>query len=130
MQPSTAVYRTVDEYISTFPRKVQVVLQKLRKTITKAAPGAEERISYQIPAFVLNGMLVFFAAHRNHIGFYPTPSGIKAFEKELKGYECSKGTVQFPLDKPIPLGLIARIVKFRVKENLERGRQSTKRTKG
>jgi uncharacterized protein YdhG (YjbR/CyaY superfamily) len=125
----TSKARSIDDYISLHPKDVQVILKKVRQTIKMSAPEAEEKISYQMPAFALNGMLVFFAAHTNHIGFYPTPSGIKAFEKELKGYECSKGTIQFPLDKPIPLGLIARIVKFRVKENLERGRQSTKRTK-
>jgi uncharacterized protein YdhG (YjbR/CyaY superfamily) len=110
----------VNEYIADFPKDVQGILEKLRTTIKKAAPGAEELINYGVPAFRLNGNLVFFAAHKNHIGFYPAPSGIEAFKKELSAYEGAKGSVQFPIEKPLPLGLITKIVKFRVKENLEK----------
>jgi uncharacterized protein YdhG (YjbR/CyaY superfamily) len=109
--------RSIDDYIKTFPKDVQEKLQALRKTIKKAAPGAEETISYGIPTFDLGGHLVHFAAYKKHIGFYPTSSGIRAFKKELSLYKTSKGTVQFPVDKPLPLALIARIVKFRVAEN-------------
>jgi uncharacterized protein YdhG (YjbR/CyaY superfamily) len=111
-------FNTIDEYIDTFPKSIQDVLQELRRTIRKAAPEAEEAISYQIPTFRLSGNLVHFAAFKNHIGFFPTSSGIRAFKKELSGYELSKGTVRFPMDKPLPLSLVSRIVKFRVKENL------------
>lgn len=117
----------VNEYIASFPPKVQVLLRKLRATIRKAAPNAKEKISYQIPAFTLEGMLVFFAAHKNHIGFYPRTTGIAKFKKELSGYKSAKGSVQFPLDKPIPFGLIGRIVKFRAKENLDRAKAARKR---
>ena len=120
MKTKPAKPRTIDEYIAGFPDDIQDRLQKIRMTIRKAAPQAEEKISYQIPTFALNGNLVHFAAFKNHIGFFPTSSGIREFKKELSIYKCSKGTAQFPLDKPIPLGLISRIVKFRVKENLAR----------
>ena len=110
---------TVDEYIKKCPPEERVVLQKLRKTIKAAAPKAEEVISYQMPAYKYNGMLVYFAAWRSHIGFYPA-GAIKAFSKELSGYEVSKGTIRFPLDKPFPFGLISKIVKLRMKENEER----------
>jgi len=93
-------------------------LETIRRTIKEAAPQAQETISYQMPAFKLNGVLVYFAAHKNHLGFYPAPSGIAAFKNELSAYSPSKGAVQFPLDKPMPLDLIKRIVEFRVKENL------------
>ncbi len=109
----------IDEYIAGFPRDVQAILEKVRTTVREAAPGAEETISYGIPAFNLKGNLVFFAAFKNHIGFYPTSTGIEKFKDELSVYKGSKGTVQFPLDKPIPYGLISRIVEFRVKENLK-----------
>jgi uncharacterized protein YdhG (YjbR/CyaY superfamily) len=108
--------KTVDEYIAGFPRDVQTILKQVRATIRKAAPDAEEAIKYRVPTFVLNGNLVHFAAFKNHVGFYPTPSGIKEFKDELSPYESAKGSVQFPLDKPMPLKLIERIVKFRVKE--------------
>src|SRR5688572_19973427 len=108
----------IDEYISTFPKDVQNILEKLRQTIKKAAPEAKETINYQIPTFTLNGNLVHFAAFKNHIGFYPTPSAISAFEKELSQYEGAKGSVKFPIEKPLPLDLVSKIVKFRVKENL------------
>jgi len=117
-------FNTIDEYIGTFPKSIQEVLQELRQAVRKAAPEAEEAISYQIPTFKLNGNLVHFAAFKNHIGFFPTSSGIRAFKKELSGYELSKGTVRFPLDKPLPLSLVSRIVKFRVKENLARVKKS------
>ena len=111
---------TIDEYIAGFPREVQEILEKIRKTIRAAAPDAEETISYQMPTFTLKGNLVHFAAFKKHIGFYPTPTGIAKFKKELSVYEGAKGSVRFPLDKPIPFALISRIVKFRVKENLAR----------
>jgi uncharacterized protein YdhG (YjbR/CyaY superfamily) len=107
----------IDKYISSFPKEIQVLLEQVRTTIRQAAPEAEEAIKYAMPTFVLNGNLVHFAAFKNHIGFYPVPSGIEAFQKELSVYKQGKGSVQFPLDQPIPLELIARIVKFRVVEN-------------
>jgi uncharacterized protein YdhG (YjbR/CyaY superfamily) len=113
---------TIDEYIATFPADIQSILQKIRATICKAAPQAEETINYQMPTFKLHGNLVHFAAFKNHIGFYPVPSGIEKFKKELSAYKGAKGSVQFPLDKPIPYRLIARMVKFRVKENLEKAK--------
>jgi uncharacterized protein YdhG (YjbR/CyaY superfamily) len=114
--------KTIDEYIKSFPPDVQDILQKIRQTIRTAAPGAEETISYQIPAFKQNGVLVYFAAFKEHIGFFPTSSGINAFKKELAPYKTSKGTVQFPIEKPIPYDLVKKIVMFRVKENLEKKR--------
>ena len=111
-------FETIDEYITIFPKNVQDILEKLRKVIRKSAPEAEETISYGMPTFKLNGNLVHFAAYKNHIGFYPTPSGIEAFKKELSQYKSAKGSVQFPIDKPIPLDLVEKIVIFRVKENL------------
>jgi uncharacterized protein YdhG (YjbR/CyaY superfamily) len=119
-------YTTMDEYIATFPADVQAILRKVRETIRKAAPQAEEAISYQMPTFKLNGNLVHFAAFKSHIGFYPVPSGIEKFKKELSAYKGAKGSVQFPLDKPIPYGLIGRITKFRVKENLEKAKAKRK----
>ena len=105
------------EYISTFPKDVQQVLNQLRETIMKAAPEAEEAFSYQIPTFKIRGKnLVHFAGHNKHIGFYPTPSGIEAFKKELSKYKGAKGSVQFPLDESIPYALVSSIVKFRVEE--------------
>ena len=120
MNPKHTAPKNIDEYIAGFPNNVQEILEKIRMTIRTAAPDAEERISYQIPTFTLKGNLVHFAAFKNHIGFYPTSSGIEKFKNELSGYEGAKGTVRFPLDKPIPFDLIGKIVKFRVKENLER----------
>jgi uncharacterized protein YdhG (YjbR/CyaY superfamily) len=110
-------YKNIDEYIATFPEEVQTVLQKLRQAIRDSAPEAKEAISYQMPAFKLNGTLVWFAAFKNHIGFYPTSSAIKAFKEKLSSYEVSKGTIRFPIDKPIPFELVKEIVKFRVKQN-------------
>ena len=118
--------QTINEYIAGFPKQVQEILEKLRATIGKAAPGAEETINYGIPTFTLQGNLVHFAAFKNHIGFYPTPSGIEAFKKELSVYDGAKGSVQFPIDKPLPLGLVTKIVKFRVKENLEKAKSKKK----
>ncbi len=112
--------KTIDEYISLFPDNVQNILEKLRLTIKESAPTAEEVISYGIPTFKLNGNLVHFAAFKNHIGFYPTPSGIETFKKELSQYKNAKGSVQFPIAKPIPFDLVRKIVKFRVKENLDK----------
>lgn len=110
-------YKNIDEYISTFPADVQEILQKIRQTVHEAEPKAAETISYQMPTFNLSGKyLVYFGAWKNHIGFYPTPSGAKAFEKELKPYETSKGTAKFPLNKPIPYNIITAIVKFRAVE--------------
>jgi uncharacterized protein YdhG (YjbR/CyaY superfamily) len=116
-------FKTIDEYIKSYPENIRIILEKLRQTIHEAAPGAEEVISYRIPAFKLNGILVYFAAYKDHIGFYPTSSGINAFKSEITQYPVSKGTVQFPLDKPIPYGLVKKIVAYRVKENL--GKQKT-----
>ena len=109
---------TIDEYISGFPSDVQVVLQTLRQTIHQAAPDAVEKISYGMPTFTLKGNLVHFGAFKTHIGFYPTPSGIENFKDELAVYKGAKGSVQFPLDEPLPLDLVRRIVEFRVEENL------------
>jgi uncharacterized protein YdhG (YjbR/CyaY superfamily) len=120
-------YTTIDEYIATFPADVQAVLQKVRETIHKSAPEATEAISYQMPTFKLNGNLVHFAAFKSHIGFYPVPSGIEKFKKELSVYPQGKGSVQFPLDKPIPYALIAKIVKFRVQENLAKAKTKGER---
>ena len=110
-------FQSIDEYISTFPKSGQDVLQKVRSTIKKAAPEAKEKISYQIPTFTFHGNLVHFAAFKNHIGFYPTPSAILAFKKDLAKFKQAKGSVRFPIDKPMPLPLISKIVRFRVKEN-------------
>jgi len=116
MQGGSAAPRTTDEYIAAFPPDVQKILSEVRATIRNAAPDADEAIKYGIPTFVRGGNLVHFAAFKAHLGFYPTPSGIAAFKKELSAYTGAKGSVQFPLDKPMPLKLIARIVKFRVQE--------------
>lgn len=124
MKSEKSEFKNIDEYISTFPEEVQEILTELRKTILKAAPEAFEKISYQMPTFFLNGNLVHFAGYKNHIGFYPTPSGISAFEKELSIYKTSKGAVQFPINEKLPLKLISNIVKFRVEENLRKVNQS------
>ena len=127
MKPDQAVPKTIDEYIAGFPNDVQDVLQKIRMTIRRAAPESEETISYKMPAFTLNGNLVYFAGFEKHIGFYPIPTGIDKFKKELSVYKQGKGSVQFPLDKPIPYNLISKIVKFRVKENLDRVKSKQKK---
>jgi uncharacterized protein YdhG (YjbR/CyaY superfamily) len=113
-------YKNIDDYISKQDSNVQPVLEKLRSSIKEIVPDAEEAISYNMPAFRFHGMLVYFAAYKNHIGFYSLPSGHHAFAKELSGYKQGKGSVQFPLDKPLPLALIKKMVKFRAKENLEK----------
>ncbi|MDX2044909.1 MAG: DUF1801 domain-containing protein [Acidobacteriota bacterium] len=119
MKPNQAAPKNIDEYIAGFPSEIQEKLETIRATIRKAAPKAEEAISYMIPTLKLHGNLVHFAAYKNHIGFYPGAGGIAAFQEELAGYETSKGTVQFPLDKRLPLPLITKIVKFRVQQNLD-----------
>lgn len=124
---STTQIDSVDEYIGNHPKNVQTMLQQLRQTIQKAAPKAEEIISYQMPAYKQEGMVVYFAGHKDHIGFYPTPSGIEAFKKELSMYKSAKGSVQFPLDQALPLALIAKMVKFKVRENLEKSVLKKKR---
>ena len=127
MKASETAPQNIDEYIAGFPKDVQALLKKIRATIRKAAPDAEEAIKYGIPTFTLNGNLVHFGAYKNHIGFYPTAKGIEAFKEELSVYEGAKGSVQFPLDKPIPFDLISRIVKFRVKETLESAKAKGKK---
>lgn len=116
MNESKQSFTTIDEYISTFPAGLQEILQELRRTIHDAAPEATEAISYQMPTFKLNGNLVHFAGYKNHIGLYPSPSGITAFEDELAPYRHAKGSVRFPLDQPIPYDLVRRIVEYRVAE--------------
>ena len=120
MKRGMAPAKTVDDYLKPFPPAVRNTLQKLRQKIKTAAPEAEEVISYMMPAYKQHGALVYFGGYKTHIGFYPTGRGIEAFKKELSAYEGSKGTVRFPIDKPLPFGLISRIVKFRVKENKEK----------
>jgi uncharacterized protein YdhG (YjbR/CyaY superfamily) len=126
MNKSRKHFETIDEYIAMFPRDVQAILEELRQTIRDSAPDAEEVISYQMPAFRLNGILVFFAAFKSHIGFYPTSSGVSAFRKELYSYEVSKGTIRFPIDEPLPFDLIKKIVRDRVKENLGKMKKETR----
>lgn len=118
-------FKNIDQYIGTFPPNVQGILGQLKKTIQEAAPEAIETISYGIPTFRLNGNLVHFAAYKNHIGFYPTPSAIVAFKKELSPYKQAKGSVRFPIDQPIPFSLAREIVEYRVKQNLESGKKKT-----
>lgn len=128
MEGSKATFQTIDEYIATFPEDIQRILQELRATIRAAAPEATERISYQMPTFYWLGNLVHFAAFKNHIGFYPVPSGIEAFAQELAVYKQGKGSVQFPIDQPLPLDLITRIVKFRLAENQQKARQKSRKS--
>jgi uncharacterized protein YdhG (YjbR/CyaY superfamily) len=127
MKTDKTTAKTIDEFIANSPKEVQAILKKIRTTIKRAAPDAEETINYGIPTFTLKGNLVHFAGFKSHIGFYPTPSGIEKFKKELSVYEGAKGSVKFPLDKPIPYGLIEKIVKFRVKENLEKAEMRKKK---
>jgi uncharacterized protein YdhG (YjbR/CyaY superfamily) len=122
-------FLSIDEYIAAAPEEIQKILQELRETIKANAPQAEEKISYQMPTFALKGNLVHFAAFKTHIGFYPTPSGIEAFKQELAGYESAKGSVQFPIDEPLPLELIGRIVRFRVAENLRNAELKSRKSK-
>mgnify|MGYP001028560161 FL=1 len=129
MKPGKSAPAGVDAYIAGFPPEVRAVLRKMRATIRQAAPDAEERISWGMPAYVQDGMLVFFAAFEKHVSFFPGPEGIERFEKELASYGQSKGTVRFPLGTPVPYGLIARIVKFRVKQNKARAAAKRKKNK-
>jgi uncharacterized protein YdhG (YjbR/CyaY superfamily) len=122
-------FNSIDEYIATFPAETQLILNELRATIRAAAPDATERIAYQMPTFAQEGNLVHFAAYKNHIGFYPTPSGIEAFKDRLEDYEQAKGSVQFPIDQPLPLDLISKIVKFRLNENLKKAEAKKKSRK-
>jgi uncharacterized protein YdhG (YjbR/CyaY superfamily) len=119
MSTNQTAPKTIDEYIAGFPSDIQEILEKIRMTIREAAPGAQESIKYRMPAFTLKGNLVYFAAFKQHIGFYPVPTGIEKFKSELSEYDGGKGSVQFPLEKPIPYDLISRIVKFRAEENLK-----------
>jgi len=119
MESNKRQFKSIDEYIRTFPEDVQDILEKMRRTIKKAAPQAVESISYQMPTFKLKGKsLVYFAGYKNHIGFYPIPSGIEAFEEELSTYKQGKGSVQFPLSRPVPYDLVKKIVVYRSKEVL------------
>ena len=120
MKGMSSVATSVDEYIRGYPKSTQLLLQELRKIITAAAPDAGESISYMMPAYKLHGPLVYFGGYDGHIGFYPGASGVLGFQKELTAYKCSKGTIQFPLDKPLPKALITKIVKYRLRENLEK----------
>ena len=129
MQVNSKVAADIDEYIQQFPDSVQTILQKLRISIKKTAPKAEEVISYQMPAFKYHGMLVYFAGYKNHIGFYPTSSPMKVFKDRLTGYKTSKGAIQFPINEAIPLTLVKDIVKFRIKENLEKENAKLKKKK-
>jgi uncharacterized protein YdhG (YjbR/CyaY superfamily) len=119
-------YKNIDDYIASFPKDLQIILEQMRTIIRKTAPKAEEVISYAMPAFKLNSVLVYFAGYKNHIGFYPMPSAIIAFKKELSIYKSSKGAVQFPLDKPLPSALITKMVKYRIAENLQKAKAKKK----
>ena len=118
---------SIDQYIRGFPEEVQITLLELRSSIRLAVPEATEKISYRMPTFYFNGNLVHFAAFAHHIGFYPTPGAIAAFQQELKVYNTSEGAIQFPLDQPLPLKLITKIVRFRVKENAQKARAKSKK---
>jgi uncharacterized protein YdhG (YjbR/CyaY superfamily) len=126
MRADPKIPQTIDDYIAGFPPDVQTVLEKIRRTIRKAAPDAQETIKYRMPTFTLKGNLVHFAAFKKHIGFYPVPTGIEKFKKELSVYKGAKGSVQFPLDQPMPLALIRKIVRFRVRESLARAATKAK----
>jgi uncharacterized protein YdhG (YjbR/CyaY superfamily) len=129
MEKTKTTFNSIDEYILQFPSEVQEILRMLRKVVKDSAPEAQEKISWQMPTFVLHGNLVHFAAHKKHIGFYPSDTGITAFKEALSQYKASKGAVQFPLDKPIPYELISKIVKFRVAENIKRAEEKLKKKK-
>ncbi|RUS42450.1 iron chaperone [Cohnella sp. AR92] len=127
MDASKPEYASVDEYIAAYPAGVRESLQSLRRTILEAAPGTKEKISYQMPAYELQGMLVYFAGYKKHIGFYPGAGAVEAFQPELAGYKVSKGTIQFPVGEPLPYELIGRIVRFRIEENKERAQAKAKK---
>ncbi len=129
MENNKPGFVSMDEYIATFPAEIQARLQEMRAAIHAAAPEADEKISYQMPTFFLKGNLAHFAAFKNHIGFYPAPQGIDEFKQELSMYKGAKGSVQFPLDQPLPLDLVSRIVKFRVAENLKKAEMKTGKRK-
>lgn len=129
MEGDKMTYASIDEYVAQFPPEIQEILQALRKVIKEAAPEAKEKISYQMPTFDLHGNLVHFAAYEHHIGFYPAPSGISAFQQELSPYKSAKGSVQFPIGRPVPYELIARIVRFREQENMEKAASKGKKKK-
>ncbi len=129
MEENKTTITTIDEYILQFEPEVQAILQKLRQVIKETAPEAEEKISYQMPTFYLYGNLIHFAAYKNHIGFYPTPTGIEAFKKELSVYKGAKGSVQFPIYKPLPFELIREIVKYRVDENMRKAEDISEKKK-
>ncbi|WP_163103318.1 iron chaperone [Peribacillus alkalitolerans] len=129
MEKNKITYTSIDEYISQFPLEVQEKLITLRKVIKESAPDAVEKISYQMPTFVLHGNLVHFAAYKKHIGFYPTSSGIAAFKHEISEYKSSKGAVQFPLEEPLPYEIISEIVKYRVAENIKKTEDKLKNKK-
>ena len=129
MEENNITFTSIDEYIVQFPIEIQEILETLRKVIKESAPDAEEKISYKMPTFTLHGNLVHFAAYKNHIGFYPTPSGIAAFTHQLSEYKTSKGAVQFPLDQPLPYELISEIVKFRIAENRKKAEDKLKKKK-
>lgn len=129
MEVNKITFASIDEYISKFPQEVQEILKSVRKVIKESAPDAEEKISYQMPTFVLHGNLVHFAAYKNHIGFYPAPSGVATFAQELSQYKGAKGSIQFPIDKPLPYELISKIVKYRVAENIKKAEGKVKKKK-
>ncbi|WP_342434151.1 DUF1801 domain-containing protein [Neobacillus sp. FSL H8-0543] len=129
MEVNKITYKTIDEYILQFPPEVKEILNRLRKVIKESAPNATEKISYQMPTFALHGNLVHFAAFKNHIGFYPTPSGIAAFKHKLSNFKSSKGAVQFPIEKPLPYDLISEIVKYRVEEDVKKAEVKLKKPK-
>lgn len=126
MEENKTTPKSIDEYILQFSPHIQEILQMLRKVIKEAAPDVQEKISYQMPTFVLHGNLVHFAAFKNHIGFYPTPSAIEVFKDELSKFKGGKGSVQFPIEEPIPYELISHIVKFRVAENIKKAEEKSK----
>jgi uncharacterized protein YdhG (YjbR/CyaY superfamily) len=129
LENTKAGFNPIDEYIAGFPPDVQKLLKEMQATIQEAAPDAQEKISYRMPTFYLNGNLVHFAAFKNHIGFYPAPRGIEAFAQELAAYKGAKGSVQFPLDQPLPLDLVRRIVEFRAAENRRNAEAKAKKKK-
>ena len=129
MEQNKVAYESIDEYILQFTPEVQEILKTLRKVIKEAAPAASEKISYQMPTFALYGNLVHFAAYKNHIGFYPAPSGVDTFKEELSKYKGAKGSIQFPIEEPMPYEFISRMVKFRVAENIKKEESKLKKKK-